>query len=275
MQFDPTVTPQTSLLTPPTFDSEKKESAVTFLPTSQDPSSVAPSSLQKYTFSKKIPQTTPEGVCLDIDTIVEEEEPVNDLEKYTETLAQDALALDPKVQESLRYYAQTMGYTLIKQELRSPTNGNEQVKAHIQNMLNNLRTYGFSHPVRLFHTEGGDFKQMVNGTEVTSRELRIGDTWKFPSFVSSAITNQPINPKSQNGNRLTIFVFEFDVNQDIRGLFLGKLGKEGESEFLLSPGTAKVRDTYELKIGFGYMVVRAKFVVCNILFPKAVTTKIT
>lgn len=166
-----------------------------------------------------------------------------------------------------------MGYVAIKNQMRTGTVDEVDMSPHIKNIFKGMGTYGFMHPVRLFRTDSDSYKQLVNGKMKGPSQLEKNDFWTFPSFISTTVTNKPLFPKGQNDSSekpFTVFVFEFKTNQDIKGVYLGHSpeGTEGEDEFLLAPGTATVKDTYESNIGLGYIIQRAKFVVCNLNFPK-------
>jgi hypothetical protein len=221
-----------------------------------------------YTFAQVVPQDTPTGYCPNIDEIAEKKDPVNDLARYIPNLAWDAEQVNDEARYSFKIYAGS-GYTNINRQMRNPVGDNIELEHYIKNISESLHTYGFNHSiVRLFRTEGSDYQQEINGSMKSSRKLSIGDSWTFPAFISTAVTNQPSQPKCQFSGKLTLFVFEFNKGQDIKGLYLDQsLGSEGECEFLLAPGVAKVTNAYKQKIGFGLMVVKVKFVVCNLNFP--------
>ncbi len=219
-----------------------------------------------YTYNIAVPQETPLGACFDIDEIALNENPINDLEKYLPSLAEDISYQDARVQNALKFYAQTIGYELINKQMRGINKIDHAISLYMSDIFRGFGTYGFQHPIRLFRTESNNYQQEVNGKQISSRRLSIRDSWNFPSFISTSITNKPPKPKVQEG-KLTVFVFEFKYNEDIKGLYLGKnVGIQGEEEFLLAPAKAIVTNAYKLKIGMGYMVKKVKFVVCSLTF---------
>lgn len=219
-----------------------------------------------YTFARKVPQELPPGIYSNIDEIEIQEEPICDFQDgYLEVLTKQANSKGQEVLASLQYYAKTVGYQTINRQMRT-TDSDPKIAKHIENIFYNMNVSGFHFNVRLFRTEANDYTQVVDSKVITSRKLSKGDSWVFPSLISTAITNKPCEPKDQDG-KLTVFVFEFDRNQDIRGLYLGdSSGISGESEFLLSPGVAKVKEAYKATIGVGYVISKAKFVVVNLKF---------
>lgn len=220
-----------------------------------------------YSFGVSVPQNLVPGIYFDIDDIEINDEPIKDIPE--EDLIRLSQELSPDVIKSLKYYGQTLGYLRINRQMRAVTldHDDPQITKHIGNIFYSMQTLCFDHQVRLFRTEADDYKQSVEGREITSRQLSKGDIWKFPSFVSTAITNKPDNPKTQEEGKLTVFVFEFDRKETIRGLYLGNSAcKNGESEFLLSPGVAKVKEAYKATIAIGFVIIKTKFVVVKMDF---------
>ena len=218
-----------------------------------------------YTFCKKVPQDLPIGLCRKIDKCEEKDRAVDDLRPYLPNLKLHITYENFEIQDSYRFYATSTGYELINTAMRNPGSGEPAILKHIQNIKRGFHTYGFSHEVRFFRTESNNYQQMVRGQKITSRKLGVKDTWKFDAFISTTVTNKPARPKCQEG-KLTVFVFDFKTNEDIKGLFLEKIGVDGEEEFLLAPGAATITHVYKQNIGMGYMIKRVKFVVCNLQF---------
>lgn len=222
-----------------------------------------------YTYNIKVPQDTPLGVCLEIDNIALKEAPINDLQKYIPNLVEDVCKTDIQVQNALKFYAQTTGYEIINKQMRGINKTESNISLYVNNIFTGFHTYGFQHPVRLFRTESDDYKQEVNGKLISSRKLSVKDSWDFTSFISASVTNKPLRPKCQQG-KWTVFVFEFKINEDIKGLYLDQsVGKNGEEEFLLAPAKATVSNAYKQKIGIGYFIEKVKFVVCRLDFLKS------
>lgn len=219
-----------------------------------------------YTFCKKVPQELPLGLHRNMDEIALPDEAIYGfLQDGEKALTMEVSKKGTEVINSLKFYATTTAFETINRQMR--TNENDPIIAqHIRNIFHSMDTSGFYYNVCLFRTESNNYTQNVGGKEITSRKLSIGDSWHFPSFISTAITNKPLKPKIQLG-KLTVFVFEFDKFENIRGHYLGdSLGVNGEDEFLLSPGVAKVKEAYKLKIGLGFNIKKAKFVVVNLQF---------
>lgn len=225
---------------------------------------------QSYSYCAKVPQNLPVGIYINMDEIEIPEEPrMGFLNDALEILS---IAINKKGQDainSLQYYAKTSGFELINKQMRNTTDNDSEITQHIKNIFYSMDTNWFYYNVCLFRTESNDYTQNVGGREITSRKLSKDDTWLFPSFISTTITNKPLRPKVQGG-KLTIFIFEFNKNEPICGHYLGDtLGLSGESEFLLAPGVAKVKEAYKATIGMGYRIKKAKFVVVDLKFTEA------
>ncbi|CDR34606.1 ADP-ribosyltransferase [Criblamydia sequanensis] len=224
----------------------------------------------RYSYATSVPQNLAPGIYFDINEIETQEEPIKDIpEECLILLSQEVNKKTEDVKKSLKYYALTKGYLRINKQMRAVSSSNDDSKItnHIGNIFHNMDDMCFNHQVRLFRTEADDYKQNVQGKEITSRQLREGDIWQFPSFVSASITNKPNSPKIQEEGKLTVFVFEFGKNERIRGLYIGDTaGKRGEYEILLSPGVAKVKEAYKATIAMGFVIMKTKFVVVKMDF---------
>lgn len=230
------------------------------------------SSEKPYFFGRNIPDSLPEGVDLDLDEKIIDGGEVNDLQPYLPFLTTIYNDLNNNAKTSLSIYAGS-GFDAINKQMRTGTIvPKSDMTEDITNIFGAMQKL-FVGDVKLFRTEANNYEQDIEGTTKTSRELRVGDIWKFTSFISTSITNTPQTPKIQPAGKLTVFIFEFNNSKPIHGVYLGANAFQGEAEYLLYPGVAKVKQVYERATALGYVVENAKYVICELDQETAKLTK--